>query len=197
MYRYRLIPGITVVSNMRWRLGTIIVVGLGVAFVIYLAAQSDCGAASVKSALRASARGSSLPLPPHRMQQIRHGAPISSRRHPKSSFSEQSSHNPRLLLRPKAKRRRLTKKEKEWVLERYNHHCARCRKPISDERLCDYDHTVPLWATALPWVDPESVQLLSSFEPLHITCHRIKTQAELASPLYKEYLRRRRLQRSG
>jgi len=51
MYRYRLAPGIAIVSNMRWKLGTIIAVGLGVALVLYLATQSPHGAANVKSAL--------------------------------------------------------------------------------------------------------------------------------------------------
>lgn len=190
MYRYRLIPGISIVSNMRWRLGTIVVVGLVVALVLYLAAQSPHGAANVKTALRGHARGSSQ----HNL--------ASSTTRPQRLTSKQSSlfhqtvRSRPQLLRPKAKRRRLNAKEKRFVLEQHNHRCARCTRPILDERLCDLDHSIPLWATALPWINPEVVQDITRYQVLCLDCHRLKTQAELSSDLYREYLRRRRLQES-
>lgn len=193
MYRYRLIPGIAIVSNMRWKLGTIIAVGLAVALVLYLATQSPHGVANVKSALRGQARGTSqnvLPSvsvhPPFRTEERRH-----VRQQQNFSLRQHQS-----LLRPKAKRRRLNAKEKKWVLDRHNQQCARCSRPILDERLCDFDHLTPLWATSLPWINPEAVQDVRGFQVLCLDCHRLKSQAELSSDLYREYLRRRRLNRS-
>ena len=192
MYRYRLIPGIAIVSNMHWKLGTIIVMGLAVALVLYLATQSPRGAANVKSALRGHARGTSqnvsLPVsvhPPFKTEERR-------QHQQQQNFSLRQHQS---LLRPRAKRRRLNAKEKQWVLNQHNQQCARCTRPILDERLCDLDHSIPLWATALPWVNPEIVQDIGGFQVLCLDCHRLKTQAELSSDLYREYLRRRRLQR--
>ena len=185
MYHYRPLPGITIVSNMRWRWSTLVIGTAVVAFVIWLAMQSQSGINAVGSALHTINARRQHSHWPHQCHSHRSTMP-------RRTVSAQAAQR-QALLRPVAKRRRLTTKEKMHVLNRAGGRCAHCQMDLSsDPELIDYDHTQPLCTTALPWVDPDRAQSLAAYQPLCPNCHRKKTLAEFKSPLYKEYLWRRR-----
>lgn len=185
MYHYRPLPGITIVSNMRWRWSTLVIGTAVVAILIWLAMQSQSGINAVGSALHTVNAKSQRSHWPHQHHSNRSTMP-------QRTLSAPAAQRPP-LLRPVAKRRRLRTKEKMHVLNRTGGRCAHCQMDLSsDPELIDYDHAQPLWTTALPWVDPDQAQSLAAYQPLCPNCHRKKTLAEFKSPLYKEYLRRRR-----
>ena len=89
---------------------------------------------------------------------------------------------------PKRRRRRLTKREKNEILNRFEHRCAECRVQLSDFNV-DFDHIIP---HSYGDIFGDRVDDLSNFEPLCLICHRKKTLAERRTPEYRSMLKRRR-----
>lgn len=90
---------------------------------------------------------------------------------------------PRRFIPTKYRRKRLTKTQKEKVLERYGYQCAGCRRPL-DEFDTEYDHIIPL-ASDPYGMHQSQLNDLSNFQPLCRRCHGYRSWQQRKQGLFQ------------
>lgn len=180
---------------MRWSWKSLAVVGALVLLVLFLASKTTEGSNSLKGATsRWWTKSKPQPVPSTLLASLsspRLTPPPPPRRPAPRPVPH---HHPSRLLQPRAHRRKLTPRQKEVILQRYGYRCAKCQVKL-DRINVDYDHIQPLWLSGFPGVDASRIQSLDGYQCLCLVCHRAKTIREMRSPVYREYLRRKKIQR--
>ena len=87
---------------------------------------------------------------------------------------------PMLPLRTSGIRRRVTPLMQKRVAARYGFKCAICGLPFTDSSLWEIDHIVPL-STARTAADVARLNDISNLQPVHRSCHQMKTSREAAA----------------
>ena len=193
-YRYSVLPGLHILSRTQWTLPKVIGLCLVLVIVVFLATRSKEGRSLMDSAMNGSDKrreaGSPIGDPKQRDMNLlpfRHSSSNTRAVRSRTPLPLASRH--RRLNPPK--RRRLTKQQRQWVLNRFNHRCNRCGTQLNEYNH-DADHHNPLWLAYLG-ADPNRLQTIDQFVALCTPCHRKKTQRESSSPLFREAMRRKRL----
>lgn len=186
-YRYRVLPGLQIVSRTHWTPMKILGLCLVLVIVVFLATRSKEGRSLMDSALSGADKTSkgAAQIGGHSRTQ----ANFKSVHQPHRFSPEARVHPARKRSLPK--RRRLTKRQRRSLLHRFNYCCNACQVPLDDYSF-DADHHAPLWLTYLG-ADPDRLQTMEKFVALCTPCHRKKTQRENSSPLFREAMRRKRL----
>lgn len=183
-YSYCTIPGLSIVTREPWSIKRVLFVLLIIVGVLWLASLTRHG----RTTLRTIVTGEHI-APSHR-----HNA--SRQQHYNSRPSDKrwqlSAPAP---LQPTARRRHLTKKQKQEVLQRYHHQCAHCHVQLNGQYDTDFDHIVGLFHTTNGQLSHQHANHTSNFQPLCLVCHRHKTIQERKTPAYRQMLRYKRLQR--
>ena len=82
-------------------------------------------------------------------------------------------------------RKRLTPRQKELVLQRYNYCCAYCRVLLKQEPFnTEFDHILPLASDAFGTYR-ESLNSIEQYQPLCRRCHGWKCHMEREAGLYR------------
>ena len=84
---------------------------------------------------------------------------------------------PTLPLRTSSIRKRVTPLMQKRVAARYGFKCAICGLPFTDSSLWEIDHIVPLSA-ARTAADVARLNDISNLQPVHRSCHQMKTSRE-------------------
>ena len=87
---------------------------------------------------------------------------------------------PTLPLRTSGIRKRVTPLMQKRVAARYGFKCAICGLPFTDSSLWEIDHIVPLSA-ARTAADVARLNDISNLQPVHRSCHQMKTSREAAA----------------
>ena len=87
---------------------------------------------------------------------------------------------PTLPLRTSGIRKRVTPLMQKRVAARYNFRCAICGLPFTATDLWEVDHIVPL-SSARTAADVARLNDISNLQPVHRSCHQMKTSREAAA----------------
>ena len=87
---------------------------------------------------------------------------------------------PTLPLRTSGIRKRVTPLMQKRVAARYNFRCAICGLPFTATDLWEVDHIVPL-SSARNAADVARLNDISNLQPVHRSCHQMKTSREAAA----------------
>ena len=87
---------------------------------------------------------------------------------------------PTLPLRTSGIRKRVTPLMQKHVAARYNFRCAICGLPFTATDLWEVDHIVPL-SSARNAADVARLNDISNLQPVHRSCHQMKTSREAAA----------------
>ena len=94
--------------------------------------------------------------------------------------SLQAEPRPTLPLRTSGIRKRVTPLMQKRVAARYGFKCAICGLPFTDSSLWEIDHIIPL-STARTAADVARLNDISNLQPVHRSCHQMKTSREAAA----------------
>ena len=85
-----------------------------------------------------------------------------------------------------AKRKRLTKKQKSILFQRYGESCAICRVYLGDQQWnCIWDHIIPLAAAKFSDYSSEYLNRLDNFRPLCCRCSAYVTMKQQKQGLFR------------
>lgn len=108
-------------------------------------------------------------------------------------MQQQSSNTPNANFeepkrrRVAAKRKRLTKKQKSILFQRYDESCAICRVYLGDQLWnCIWDHITPLAAAKFCDYSSEYLNRLENFRPLCSTCSAFVTNEQRKQGLFRK-----------
>ena len=97
-----------------------------------------------------------------------------------ASAPQRAAPRPTLPLRTSSIRKRVTPLMQKRVAARYGFKCAICGLPFTDSSLWEIDHIVPLSA-ARTAADVARLNDISNLQPVHRSCHQMKTSREAAA----------------
>ena len=182
MFHWRILPGLTIQSNFRWTLPTMVaflVVAIIGIFLLWHSRPEDRRALLLSNRHR-------LPLPlPHKREEDPRRHPPSSHRfsRPPSRLPTSSESSPSFIP-TKRRRRRLTKRQKQLVLDRYGGRCAWCHRVVRGKPwLYHLDHIQPLSTDPLGH-QTSRLNGLHNYQPLCVEDHAKKCWLERRAGLY-------------
>lgn len=176
-YRWRLLPGLYVQSRFHWSWPAIAIAVLVCVVMIYLASHAPTAERSAlfqQPAAAATAHGRPLPRP-----QQRHAAPRGpiAPQQRRQSGAEAARPIKAKFVPTKQRRPRLTRRQRENVLARFQHRCAWCQRDLSAAPwLVQLDHMTPLA------VDPGGRHTEQLNDPLGFNWQPIKKDKQAYTP---------------
>ena len=99
---------------------------------------------------------------------------------PASLRSARSAPRPTPPMKTSNIRKRVTPLMQKRVAARYGFKCAICGLPFTDSSLWEVNHIVPL-STARAAADVARLNDISDLQPVHRSCHQMKTSREAAA----------------
>ena len=177
-FQWSPLPGITISSRYRWKLSTVLIFAALGALLLWLWWSTPTQHKSLRSppAPHKSVAIPHVPRGPSQARQDKPHYPPSLRRRPPTA------HPPRFIP-SKQRRRRLTPKQRQLVLQKYGHRCADCRR-VLEVWDTEMDHDIPLAA------DPygrhtAAMNHISRFVPRCRRCHGYRTWMQRRAGLFR------------